>query len=197
MKVTTSHRHQAIFQRDKRALNHLGNETQSAWGVCSLRKPACSSGNSYPAISTRHLGSTGCGPLSTMETKVRKHRSGTQERPPRTAEGREHWACQTKGKGLDVHLFGIRAHGCGLHHPHSSCFWPCPHPGDSQSQQSQLLSTHVHLFLPLLLSRAGPHCCSALPSLQPSLNTLTAGSSCSTGVTRGPPAIPHTHHTHT
>lgn len=85
----------------------------------------------------------------------------------------------------------------GLHHPHSSCFWPCCHPGDSQTRQSQLLSIHAcplpapapQLSWPALLLSL------ALPP------ALTEHTHCrfllQHRCDQGAPAIPHTHHTHT
>lgn len=81
-----------------------------------------------------------------MKTKVRKRCPGFRERLPRTKQGLESRTHQTKEKGLDVDLCGIRTHDCGPHHPHGSCFLPCPHPGDWQSCQP-------HPFLPLLGTR--------------------------------------------
>lgn len=44
---------------------------------------------------------------------------------PRTEEGLESRACQTKEKGLAMYLFGFRTYESRLHHPHSSCFLLC------------------------------------------------------------------------
>lgn len=49
---------------------------------------------------------------------------------PRTERGLEGRACQTKEKGLDIYPLGFRTYERRLRHPHSSCFLPCPHPGD-------------------------------------------------------------------
>lgn len=49
---------------------------------------------------------------------------------PRTERGLENRACRTKEKGLDIYPLGFRTCESRLCHPHSSCFLPCPHPGD-------------------------------------------------------------------